>query len=148
MIEHYVKRVIEHTVKEGLHVTTREQVCAFLGISTGSFKHIMGVPYTDFINRVIDALPLEACTAAGVRLQPALRRKQVIACAVELSREHKYWGFSRKQVADAAGISETTLCRLITLSKLREEVVRYGIATRDKQLIAQAQAKNDKLLTA
>ncbi len=148
MIEHYIKKAVALAKREGVHTLSREALCAHLDIPPGSFAYAMGCSYSEFMDRVIDAMPLDLCMESGPRMLPKLRRKQIIACAVKLARTHKYWGFSRKQVADLAGTSEANISRLFTTAELREEVVRHGIAVRDPELLAQAKANNDKLLTA
>jgi len=148
MLQHYIKKAVELARQEGVHTLNRDTLSAHFEMPAGSFAYAMGCSYSEFMAKVADELPLELCAQPGARMQPALRRKQIIACAVELARTHKYWGFSRKQVADLAGISEANVSRLFTTAQLREAVVRYGIESKDKEILAQARANDDKLLTA
>ncbi len=148
MLEHYVNKAVALAKREGVHTLSRERLSEHFQIPAGSFAYAMGVSYTEFMNRVAAELPLEQCKLSGARMSPELRKKQILANAVECAREHKYWGFSRKQVADRAGISEANVARLFTTAALREAVVRYGIEHNDADILAQARANNDKLLTA
>lgn len=148
MREHYINKAVELAKAEGVHTLSRERLSDYFGIPAGSFAYAMGCRYREFMEEVAARLPLDVCLNTGPRLQPAIRRKQILACAVELAREHTYWAFSRKQVADLAGISEANVSRLYTTKQLRAAVVQYGIDHADPVLLAQARANNDKLLAS
>lgn len=148
MEQFYIKQALQLADQHGAHNINRELLCKHLRIPAGSFKHTMGISYGEFMDAVVEQLPLDQVRDGSVRMLPSLRRRQVLAHAIDLSRDHMYWGITAQQVADAAGISKANLARLYTLPALREAVVRWALANEDAELLAQARTVKDKLLDA
>lgn len=142
----YIHQAVSLAKQHGAHNLNRELLCDHLGIPAGSFAHTMGVSYREFMDEVVEHLPLDLVRSGSVRMLPSLRKRQILAHAIDLSREHMYWGISAQQVADAAGISKANLARLYTLPELRQRVVEWAIEEQDEELLAQARTAKDKLL--
>lgn len=145
-MEFYIKAAVELARTRGVEKLSRDGLSEHLGIPAGSFAHKMGVSYTAFMSQVVDRIPLHELRGASCRMPPGLRRRQVLAHAVELSKARAYWTLSAQAVADAAGISRANLARLYTLPELRKAVIQWAIETDDAELIAQARTAKDPLV--
>lgn len=146
-MEFYIKKTLELARKIGAHNLTRETLAGHFGISAGSFTYSMGVPYSEFMNQVAKRIPLEELAhGSRVRMLPSFRKRQVLAHAIALAREHFYFRLTAQQVADAAGISKANLARLYTLPKLREAIVTWAVENDDPVIIAQARTAGDPLI--
>lgn len=146
MHDDFLKKAIRLASEEGLHTLNRERLCAALGVSPGSFAHVTGVSYTTFLREVAYRLPLDHMRGGAARMDSAIRRRQVLAHAIDLARKFGYSRITAEQVADAAGICRANLARVYSMPELRGEVVRHAVNTRDKQLLQQARDNNDPLI--
>lgn len=145
----YIDKAVEYALQNGAPSLTRENVCRdVFGIPEGSFRHTIGMPFRDFIEEVAERLPLDMSIMGGrgARLLPAIRERQLLACAVALSRENMYFRITRSQVAELAGVSGATVANSYSMPELRAAVVKWAIANDDAELIAQARVAKDPLL--
>jgi hypothetical protein len=144
----YIDAVVNMAKEGGGGMLTREKICEALEVAPGSFAHKMGVSYSDFIEELGEALPLDIDMSAlvGRRLSPVLRKRQILGCAVKLAEERGYYRVTRKLLAHAAGISEASVAQHFTMPQLREAIVKHAISTKHAAILAQAGSVSDPLL--
>lgn len=129
----------------GLPGLSREAICEKAGIPLGSFSHVAGCSFGEFLRTVAPELPLSTAAIGRSRIHPELRRRQLLACAIELAKTHGYNRITRKQVAELAGVSEGNVARLYTMPQLREEVLRHAIDHKMLKIVAQGLASCDPI---
>lgn len=144
----YINHTVDLIKKVGVGGINREVLSEHLGIAPGSFAHCMGESYSAFMGKVAAHVPLGLFGPKGgsQRMIPALRRRQLLAGAVALSKKHCYWGISAQMVADWAGVSKPNFARLYTIAELRKDVVLWAIENQDQTILAQAKSANDPIL--
>lgn len=143
----YLEQATKFAKKAGLGQLSRASVCKYLGIETGSFRHHVGMSYGEFVDSVADQLPLGTQLPPGTtRTSATLRRRQVLGCAVELSKQVGYARFTRDQLAEAVGTTVGNLARSYTMAELREAVVRYAVEHDVPEIVEQARANGDPLV--
>ena len=123
----------------GLINLSRKALCDRAGIPDGSFPHVMGCNFTDFIEELKDALlPGRTGPVTKSRANPALRKNQILNVAVELAKEQGYHKITRDGVAEAAGVSMGLVTRYFgTMLQLRNKVVCYAIKNELLEIVAQ-----------
>jgi AcrR family transcriptional regulator len=109
----------------GIVNLTRPAVCERARVPEGSFCAIMGQPFTDFISE----LDLPAGTVKSSKHVPAaLSKKHIIAAALVESEEQGHYKFTRRGVAERAGVSESLIQYYFgTMQKLRRSVMRAAV---------------------
>lgn len=142
----YLKKAAEFVREHGPQAISREALCAHLGVPPGSFTYVTGMAYNEFIIALARTMPISTDPLGQGRIHPELRKRQILACAVELSKEHGYARITRKQVAARAGTSEPNVARLYSMPALREAVIRHALEHRIASIVAQAKAANDPLV--
>lgn len=130
---------IEMIKAEGLINLSRAGLCEKVGIPVGSFSHITGYTFTEFI-AVMGALNIaepDNISVSKTRTNPFLRKRHILDTAVELSIEHGYFQITREQVAEAAGVSDNLVSRYYNMSELREAVMETAVMREIPEIIAQ-----------
>lgn len=143
----YLEQAEKFATKAGIGQLTRASLCKYLGIETGSFRHHVGMSYTEFVDAVADKLPLGTRLPPGTtRASATLRRRQVLACAVEMAKHVGYARITREQLAEKVGTTVGNLSRSYTMAELREAVVRYAVEHGVTEIVEQARANGDPLI--
>lgn len=143
----YLEQAQKFATKAGMGQLSRASVCKYLGIETGSFRHHVGMSYTEFVASIAESIPLGTRLPPGTtRASATLRKKQVLACAVELSKQHGYAKLNRDQLAEKVGTSVGNVARFYTMAELREAVVRYAVEHGVTEIVEQARANGDPLV--
>ena len=146
MIRQEVKEVAICMVRGfGLINLSRRDLCERAGIPDGSFPHIMGCNFAEFIDELKEEkIEGGAHVVSKSRTDPALRRDQILTVAVDQSKEIGYNNITRDNVAEGAGVSMGLVTRYFgTMCKLKRQVMRYAIKNEIAEIIAQGLANGD-----
>lgn len=140
-----VKQTAIGMVEEaGLINLSRSALCARAGIPDGSFPHVMGCNFSEFVEeiRVECKGPQHAVTKN--RANPALRKDQILNVAVAMAKDVGYTKITRDAVAEGAGISMGLVTRYFgTMTQLKRDVIRYAIRNEVAEIIALGLANGD-----
>ena len=78
------------------------------------------------------------------RLEPQVRRDQILAAALSLAKTHGYTNITRKQITEKAGCSPRLLnYYYTTMPQLRRDVMRAAIDQKVLKVIAQGLTAKD-----
>lgn len=145
--QHINETAIEMVKESGLINLTRRELCERANIPDGSFPNIMGCTFTDFIAQLKKQIPDDAGTHIVYRgrVDPAMRKAQILFHAAELAKEIGYHNMSRENIAEAAGVSVGLITKYFgNMVKLRRAVIRYAINRQIPEIIAQGIINKDR----
>lgn len=131
--------------EKGLINLSRKELCNRVGISDGSFVHIMNCTFNQFVlklrqGRIDDTLHKVDKT----RVQPSLRRDQLLKVAVLIAVKEGYNNLTREMIADRANVSVSLITRYFgTMKQLKRYVMRYAIKNSIPEIIAQGLVNKD-----
>lgn len=129
-------------VESGLINLTRRGLCDRAGIADGSFVHVVGCTFTDFVNELYD--DSDQPESNKKRNNPTLRRKQILNVAVNLAKNKGYHKITRDEIASGANIAAGLVSHYFgTMIKLRRDIIRAAISQGIPEIIAQGLANND-----
>jgi len=139
-----VRHVTETMIQEvGLINITRIDLCERAGIPDGSFLHIMGCSFSDFISTFNKSVNNHHARVKS-RVLPEQRRQQILLVAVDLAIKHGYIKLTRQQIAQQAGVTDSLVTKYFsTMPKLRRDILRYAVRNEILPVIAQGLANND-----
>jgi len=143
----YVKLIALKMVKEsGLINLSRRALCERANIPDGSFPHVMGCTFSDFLKELKMETPRTGVhPVSKSRVDPGLRRDQILTAAVHTARDEGYRRMTRDSIAKRAGVSESLISRYFnTMKQLRRDVMRAAIVQEVPEIIAQGLANGDK----
>lgn len=144
------KQLIQQAVyklagERGLINITRAEVCAEAGISDGSFSDIMDLSFTDYIDSLED-IPMGDIVDRK-RVNPKLRRKQVLELALDLAKTKGYRNITRGDIAIRANISPALVTYYFTsIEALRVAILKLAIKQSVLEIIAQGLVNEDPLV--
>lgn len=79
------------------------------------------------------------------RLDPDVRKTQILDATMDLSRAHGYTNVTKQMIADKLGTSTGIVnCHYGTVTQLRRDIVRHAVKTRDITIIGQALVARDR----
>lgn len=130
---------IEMIKADGLINLSRAGLCEKVGIPVGSFSHITGYTFTEFIvlMSALDIAEPDNISVSKTRTNPFLRKRHILDAAVELSVTHGYFQVTREQVAEAAGVSSSLVSQYYSMSELREAIMETAVTREIPEIIAQ-----------
>lgn len=141
-----IQRTAEDMIREyGLINLTRAGLCERAGVPDGSFAHIVGCTFSEFVENLRDLnIPdPEGCKAVKSRINPALRRGHILDTAVGLAKEHGYRFITRGMVAEAAGVSGSLVSLYFNMNQLRENIMELAVMRQIPEIIAQGLLNQD-----
>lgn len=145
------KTLIRKTAHEmatayGLLNLTRAKLCERVGIPGGSFQHIMGVSFAEFIEDMGKRDYPAPLHTTPSRAYPSLRRASILASAIYLASVESYSTITRGGVAAAAGVSPSLVARYFeSMDVLRAEIMETAIKKGIPRIVAQGLANNDTI---
>lgn len=146
-----MKSTIESTaldmIKEaGLINLSRRELCDRAGISDGSFIHVMGITFNDFVEKLRKTHKVEPDTIViRARTNPDLRKEHILLCAVKESQRVGYNKITREGIADHAGVSVGLVSNYFnTMTQLRRDIMRYAIKHECIDVLAQGLIMRDR----
>lgn len=144
------KNTITETAKimiteNGLINLSRKELCERSGISDGSFIHVMGCSFTEFIKDMRDTTN-KIYPVNKHRVHPLLRKDHILNVAIELAQQPGgYNNLTRDAIAEHAGVSMGLINNYFgTMIQLRRAIMRAAIKREIPEIIAQGIAINDK----
>lgn len=143
--EHVKETAVAMVREAGLINLSRRQLCERAGIPDGSFPHVMGCNFAEFVDELrVDGVETAAHPVNKTRANPALRKDYILAVAVTMAKDAGYHKLTRDAVAEAAGVSMGLVTRYFgTMNQLRRDVIRYAIRHEIPEIIAQGLANSD-----
>lgn len=129
--------------EHGLINLSREALCKRAGISAGSFIHVMGCTFTEFIKEFDNDSKIH--TVSKNRVNPELRREHILNVAVDVACNNGYHNLTRDLIAETAGVSTGLVSRYFdTMQQLKGDVMRVAIERKIASIVAQGLAINDE----
>lgn len=142
--EHVKQTALTMVEEAGLINLSRSALCARAGIPDGSFPHVMGCNFSEFVEELRGLRPDPAHVVTKNRANPALRKDQILSVAVTQAEEVGYTKITRDGVAEGAGVSMGLVTRYFgTMKQLKRDVIRYAIRNDIAEIIAQGLANGD-----
>jgi Transcriptional regulator len=141
-----VKEVAVCMVKgEGLINLSRRELCERAGIPDGSFPHIMGCNFSEFVEELkLEGIKEISHSVSKTRANPGLRKDHILNVAVTMARVYGYSKLTRDKVAESAGVSVGLVTRYFgTMNQLKTAVMRRAIKQGMADIIAQGLANGD-----
>jgi DNA-binding transcriptional regulator YbjK len=142
-----VKKIaISMVTKTGLINLSRRELCERAGIPDGSFPHVMGCNFTEFVEELkSEHIEESNHKVSKTRTNPALRKYHILGVAVELAKTKGYDKITRDSIAKEAGISVGLVTRYFkTMAQLKRAVMRAAIQREVTEIIAQGLANGDE----
>jgi len=132
---------------DGLINLTRVGLCAAAGIPDGSFRHVTGQTFNEFIDslrRDPAVANLPAQSVRKLRANPELRREHILESAVQVAQSVGYRKVTRVLVAERAGVSDTLVSRYFaTMNQLRQAIMRRAVVLEIPEIVAQGLADGE-----
>ena len=140
-----IKQTALSMVEEvGLINLSRRALCARAGIPDGSFPHVMGCNFSDFIEELSETAKSGTQEVTRARANPKLRRAHILSVAVEQAKFEGYKNITRDGVAAAAGVSVGLVTRYFgTMVKLSRDIMRSAVRNEIPEIIAHGLANGD-----
>ena len=103
---HVIKIALGMVKESGLINLSRLELCEKSGIPDGSWSHVMGCKFSDFVNELKDnGHGATSQTVNKNRANPTLRRDQILTVALEVAKEIGYNKMTRINIAERANVS-------------------------------------------
>jgi len=129
--------------EHGLINLTRKMVCVEAGIADGSFPHIMGQTFTDFIATLDKDTELHEVSKK--RLSKDVRKDHILRTALVAAKEVGYTSVTRNILSARAKVSPGLITHYFgTMEQLKRAVMRAAISLEVLEVIAQGLSMGDK----
>lgn len=141
-----VKQVAARMVKGyGLINLSRRELCERAGIPDGSFPHIMGCNFADFVEELkLEGVEGTHHAVSKTRANPELRKDHILNVAVSMAKTTGYNKITRDKIAESAGVSMGLVTRYFgTMGQLRTAIMRRAVKQGITEIIAQGLANGD-----
>ena len=136
--ERIKKIAIAMVKKDGLINLSCLGLCDAVGISDGSFLHVMGCTFLEFVEELTqEGIPNPHKPVIKSRTHPTLRKQHILDTAVELAHEIGYENLTRDAVAELAGISGGLVSQYFTMADLKNDVMGQAVDHEIFAIIAQ-----------
>lgn len=132
--------------EHGLINLSRRDLCERAGIPDGSFPHVMGCNFSEFIEELKEeGIEASVKPVNKARTNPELRKDYILAVAVDISKRVGYTKITRSQIAENAGVSESLVSRYFgTMNQIKVAVMRKAVKSGIAEIVAQGiQNKDD-----
>lgn len=148
MEKEQVTTVAVEMVREvGLINLSRSELCERAGIPVGSFPHVMGCTFTEFVDELksfFDEDYDKQFTVSKSRINPELRKDQILNVAIDMAKEFGYHKITRDGIAERADISAGLISRYFnTMKQLRRTIMRAAVHKEIPEIVAQGLANGD-----
>lgn len=141
-----VKEVAVCMVKgEGLINLSRRELCERAGIPDGSFPHVMGCNFSDFVEELkLENIQEIPHSVSKSRANPELRKDHILNVAVSMAMVSGYNKITRDKIAEGAGVSMGLVTRYFgTMGQLKTAIMRRAVKQGIAEIIAQGLANGD-----
>lgn len=132
--------------RDGLANLSREAVCEAANVPPGSFAHVMGCSFSEFVEELRkDGHGDTVAAAPNRRIDPKVRRDQLLNIALQQAETDGYANLQIRTIAEAAGVSAPLVSRYFsTLPQLKRAVMRAAIHRGNFRVLAQGLACFDQ----
>lgn len=143
--EHVKETAIAMVREAGLINLSRRELCDRAGIPDGSFPHVMGCNFAEFVEELReDGVEQSVAPVSKRRANPALRKDYILAVAVDMAKAVGYHKLTRDAVAEKAGVSMGLVTRYFgTMNQLKGAVVKRAVKTEVLEIVAQCILNKD-----
>lgn len=147
--EEITEIAITMVYENGLINLSRHNLCERAMIPVGSFPYVVGCTFLEFVDELKELPEItnvkEATTVTTKqRVDPKLRREQILNVAIELSKAGRYNKVTAENIATTAGISPSLVAKYFkTMTQLRRAIIRVAISKEIPEIIAQGIANGD-----
>ncbi len=135
--------------KKGLINLSRDELCALVGIPTGSIAHYLGYTYTEFIQRLHDEghnISGDGERVVGRVNNNNIRRELIIVAALKLAKAGNYATLTRTQVATAAQVATGSISNYMGVDGNMPKVIMAEAVEREIiEIVAQGLAVGDQI---
>lgn len=140
MINHIKKTAIKMIEENGLINLRRSDLCKRAGISAGSFHHIMGVTFMNFVVDLKDqGYKQVAKDVTRRRANPTLRKEHILGVAISLATINGYQNLTRQLIASNTNVSVSLVSKYFpSIDELKNEVIMFAIKNKIIEIIAQS----------
>lgn len=122
---------------------TRKDVCKEAGIPDGSFPHIMGQTFTEFIETL--GKDTELHEVSKKRLSKDVRKDHILRVALKLAKEYGYTSVTRNVLSERAGVSAGLVTHYFSsMVQLKRALMRAAVEHEIPEIVAQGLAMGDK----
>ena len=144
--DHVKTAALSMVKKSGLINLSRLALCEKAGIPDGSFPHVMGCTFSEFVEELQEET---TCTKQHrvnkSRVNPSLRRDQLLQASVEISRKTGYDKITRDGIAQYADVSVGLVTRYFgTMKQLKRDVMRFAVNNDIVEIVAQGLADGNR----
>ena len=134
---------IEMVKTDGLINLSCIGLCEAAGISDGSFLHIMGCNFLDFVDELKqENIPNPHKPVIKTRTHPALRKQHILDSAVTVAIRIGYENITQNAVAEVAGISSPLVSHYFTIVDLKNEIMEQAVNLEILPVIVQGIVNN------
>ena len=136
---------IEMVKSIGLINLSRRELCKQAGIADGSFPHIMGCNFSEFITELkAETNDTTTHTVSKSRVNPELRKEQLLRVALNVARDKGCHKMTRDHIAEAAGVSVGLVSKYFgTMTKLKRAIMRAAVKQEVLEIVAEGLATGD-----
>lgn len=132
--------------KHGLINVGRKDICQEMNIPEGSWNTAVGVPFLDIVKELKERIGDEKFKQTNKKraANAELRKTNILDVAIRLAEKHGYSKMTVVQVAEAAGVTHSTVLRYFgTATQLRTDIMRKAVKTANLKIIAQGLSVGD-----
>lgn len=131
--------------KSGLINLSRLELCKRADIPNGSFPHVMGCTFSDFIRELNkETTDTKNHIVTKNRVDPELRKDQILNAAIDYAKKVGYHKITREGIATNAGVSINLINRYFgTMPKFKRSIMRAAINQEVLEIVAQGLAAGD-----
>lgn len=129
----------------GLINLSRQELCVEAEIPVGSWYHVMGVGFPEFIAEIRPEVGEDnPVPSVRKRANPNLRKDQILKVALDICEQKGYANLTREKIAEAAGVSPGTVSiHFGTMPQLKRAVMRSAIKNEVIPIVAEGLAAKD-----
>lgn len=141
-----LNKLVEKEIKEiGLLNVEKMKLCVAVGLTGPEFMEVTKMPFADYIYMFRDIEhPQVKYNITRNRVDPQLRRDQILSFGVIVARKVGYHRLTRDDVAIEIGVSKPTISYHFTsIAKLRNEILKTAIKLNDLEVMAQGFMNKD-----
>jgi AcrR family transcriptional regulator len=133
----------ELSAEIGVINITRKNLCERAGIPDGSFPHVMGENFSEFIKKINDDGGFHEVSKK--RLSKDDRKNHILQVAIASAKVYGYANVTRNKLADHAKVSPALVTHYFsTMPQLKRAIMRAAIQLEIPEIIAQGLALGDK----
>jgi len=133
---------------DGLINITRVGLCEAAGIPDGSFAHVVGMTFGEFIESLRTDPAVQSASPAGRlnrrRTNRELRKEHLIESGIRVAGRVGYRAVTKILIAEEAGVSHALVNRYFhTMNQVRQAIMRRAVQLEIPEIVAQGLADRD-----